>query len=330
MSTSIEISVGDDQSGSRLDKVLSLHLPDMSRSRIQTLIKEGYVVQVASKTERTIKAPSNAVKHGELYRLNVPAPLDAVPQPEDIDLPIVFEDEHLVVVNKPAGMVVHPAPGSPDGTMVNALLYHCKGSLSGIGGVIRPGIVHRIDKDTSGLLVVAKHDKAHTGLSEQFAAHSVERRYRAVCKGLPAPTHGRIEGNIGRNTNDRKKMAVVKSGGKAAVTHYRTLETFSQNGRALASHIECQLETGRTHQVRVHMMHIGHALVGDPLYTRTALPSFVKGGARDALSGFKRQALHAKSLGFDHPVTGEPFKFDSELPYDFSRLLAGLEQYKLV
>lgn len=329
MSASIEISVSEDETGSRLDKLLSGHMPDLSRSRIQTLIKDGCVVRVSPEIERTIKAPSSAVKPGEKYRLQVPEPVDATPQAENIPLSIVFEDEHLVVVNKPAGMVVHPAPGSPEGTLVNALLHHCKGSLSGIGGVIRPGIVHRIDKDTSGLLVVAKHDKAHTGLAEQFAAHTVERRYRAVCKGQPSPPDGRIEGNIGRNVTDRKKMAVVKSGGKPAVTHYRTLDGYQRGGKAIAAHIECRLETGRTHQVRVHMMHIGHPLIGDPLYARSSVPSFVKGDARAVLAGFDRQALHAKSLGFNHPITGQAFKFDSDPPYDFSRLLAGLEPYKL-
>ncbi len=329
MSTQVEISVSDSNAGMRLDKLLSEHLPDMSRSRIQALIKEGCVVEGASANGRTIVAPSRAVKPGEHYHLSVPEPEDAEPQAQAIPLDIVFEDDHLVVVNKAAGMVVHPAPGSPDGTLVNALLHHCKGSLSGIGGVKRPGIVHRIDKDTSGLLVVAKHDKAHTGLAEQFAAHSVDRRYRAVCKGQPTPIKSRIEGNIGRNPNDRKKMTVVRSGGKPAVTHYQMLEGFQQSGHAIAGYIECRLETGRTHQVRVHMNHIGHPLVGDPLYASSALPSYVKGEARTALLAFKRQALHAKTLGFIHPVTGKDFKFDSEVPYDFSRLLDGLSPYKL-
>lgn len=329
MSNRIEITVQDNQGGNRLDKLLAEHLTDLSRSRIQALIKDGCVSEHAGGSARTIKTPSRAVKPGERFELNIPEVADAEPEPEDIPLDVVYEDEHLIVVNKPAGMVVHPAPGSPAGTLVNALLHHCKGSLSGIGGVARPGIVHRIDKDTSGLLVIAKHDKAHTGLAEQFAAHTVERRYRAVCKGLPNPSSGRIEGNIGRNPNDRKKMAVVASGGKHAITHYSCIESFQQSGRPVASHIECQLETGRTHQVRVHMLHIGHPLVGDPLYTRTSLSSFIKGDARAALSAFTRQALHAKTLGFIHPITQEAFKFDSELPYDFSRLLDGLQPYKV-
>ena len=317
--------VPDSAAGTRLDKLLSDHLTDMSRSRVQALIKEGNVTLLSSGTERTIVSPSTGVKPGDQYRLVIPHPIDAVPNAEDIPLSVTFEDEHLIVVDKPAGMVVHPAPGSPDGTLVNALLHHCGGSLSGIGGVKRPGIVHRIDKDTSGLLVVAKHDKAHTGLAEQFAAHSVERRYHAVCKGRPNPLNRRIEGNIGRNPRDRKKMAVVPSGGKHAVTHYRSMESYQQNGHAVATYIECQLETGRTHQVRVHMMNIGNPLVGDPLYTRPSLPSFLKGQARDGLAKFNRQALHAKSLGFDHPITGQAFKFECELPYDFAELLESLE-----
>lgn len=333
MTNSIDILVPDHAAGTRLDKLLSDHLNDMSRSRLQALIKEGCVALVSAgslpNTERTIISPKVSVKPGEQYRLVIPEAIDAEPAPQNIPLSIAYEDEHLVVVNKPAGMVVHPAPGSPDETLVNALLYHCDGSLSGIGGVKRPGIVHRIDKDTSGLLVVAKHDKAHTGLAEQFAAHTVERRYHAICKGRPNPLSGRIEGNIGRNPRDRKKMTVVENGGKHAVTHYRTMDHYQQSGHAVATYIECQLETGRTHQVRVHMMSVGNPLVGDPLYTRPSLPSYLKGSARAGIAKFKRQALHAKSLGFDHPIIGEPFKFECDLPYDFTELLENLEPYKV-
>lgn len=325
MVNSINIVVPDSAAGTRLDKILSDQLTDMSRSRVQALIKEGNVTLLASGAERTIVSASTGVKPGEQYRLVIPQATDAEPAPENIPLSVTFEDEHLIVIDKPAGMVVHPAPGSPDGTLVNALLHHCSGSLSGIGGVKRPGIVHRIDKDTSGLLVVAKHDKAHTGLAEQFAAHTVERRYHAVCKGRPNPLNGRIEGNIGRNPRDRKKMAVVPSGGKHAVTHYRSMASYQQGGHAVATYIECQLETGRTHQVRVHMMNAGNPLVGDPLYARPTLPSYLKGKARDGLAKFKRQALHAKSLGFEHPITGQAFKFECELPYDFIELLESLE-----
>ncbi len=333
MLNSIDIVIPDDAGGNRLDKILSGHLTDMSRSRIQALIKEGCVTLLSPDMvpggERIIASASSSVKPGEQYRLAVPDAIDAEPAAEDIPLSVTFEDDHLIVVNKPAGLVVHPAPGSPDGTLVNALLHHCGSSLSGIGGVKRPGIVHRIDKDTSGLLVVAKHDKAHTGLAEQFAAHTVERRYHAVCKGRPSPFSGRIEGNIGRNPRDRKKMTVVPTGGKHAVTHYRSMVSYQQNGHAVATYIECQLETGRTHQVRVHMMNVGNPLIGDPLYARSALPSYLKGQARSGLAKFKRQALHAKSLGFDHPITGQPFKFECELPYDFLQLLEDLEPYKV-
>lgn len=315
--------------GLRLDKFLSKTFKDMSRARLQTLIRDGHVSANASSTSDTIVSPSYSVKLGDTFSLKLPEAVDADPQPEDIPLNVIFEDAHLIVVNKPAGMVVHPAPGSPSGTLVNALLHHCGDSLSGIGGVKRPGIVHRIDKDTSGLLVMAKHDKAHNGLAVQFADHSIERLYHAVCKGHPNPASDRITGNIGRNTNDRKKMAVVKSGGKAAATHYRTLARFQQAGHALASHIECKLETGRTHQVRVHMLSRGNPLIGDPVYARGSLPSVIKGTARASLQAFKRQALHAKTLGFDHPVTGQAFKFECDLPYDFDELLNGLGAYKI-
>ncbi|WP_262694939.1 RluA family pseudouridine synthase [Kordiimonas aquimaris] len=327
MNEIINIIVPDDAAGARLDKTLSGHLPDMSRARIQALIKENCLTLCASTGDRIINSPSHSVKFGEHYRLEVPQPEEPIPQPEDIPLTVVFEDEHLIVIDKPAGMVVHPAPGNTSGTLVNALLHHCGNSLSGIGGVKRPGIVHRIDKDTSGLLVVAKNDKAHHGLADQFASHSIERKYHAVCKGHPRPYHGRIEGNIGRNPHDRKKMTVVKAGGKHAVTHYRTLNLYQQSGTALAAHIECQLETGRTHQVRVHMMHTGHALIGDPLYAKASIGNSIKGEARTAIQSFKRQALHAKSLGFEHPISGECFKFESELPYDLSRLLDDLSGY---
>ncbi len=321
-----QITVDTEQAGFRLDKLLASALPDLSRSRLQALIKEGQVALVG--TPGTIKSPSRSVKPGEVFSVNIPMPEEAIPAAQDIPLDVIFEDEHLIVINKPAGMVVHPAPGSPDGTLVNALLHHCAGSLSGIGGVKRPGIVHRIDKETSGLLIMAKHDKAHNGLAEQFADHSIERLYSAVCKGHPVPPSGRIEGNIARHPVDRKRMAVTKSGGKWAATHYRTIKHYQQAGTPLASLIECQLETGRTHQVRVHMAHIGHPLVGDPVYARAGrISGKIKGRARDALAAFKRQALHARVLGFLHPITGERFKFESELPYDMKEMLEALDRY---
>jgi len=326
MSDTMKISVNTETAGMRLDKLLANALPDLSRSRLKALIKEGYV----SATEKPINSPSYSVKPGEVFTVAVPEPEEAEPTPENIPLDIIFEDEHLIVVNKPAGMVVHPAAGNLTGTLVNALLYHCGNSLSGIGGVKRPGIVHRIDKETSGLLVVAKHDKAHHGLAEQFAAHTTERKYIAVCKGLPNPYSGKIVGNIARHPVDRKRMAVTERGGKWATTHYRSIASFSQAGVPLATEIECQLETGRTHQVRVHMAHIGNPLIGDPVYGSSGkLSSRIKGPARTILQSFKRQALHAKSLGFTHPISGIPFNFECEYPYDIKELLKALEPYRV-
>jgi 23S rRNA pseudouridine1911/1915/1917 synthase len=244
-------------------------------------------------------------------RLPAPAPAHNVAQ--DLALVIAYEDEHLIVVDKPAGMVVHPAAGNLDGTRVNALLHHCAGQLSGIGGVARPGIVHRIDKDTSGLIVAAKHDKAHEGLAKQFAAHSIDRRYLAIAIGRPMPANGTIEAALGRSGTNRKKMAVVAEGrGKHAITHYRTIEPLKG-----ATLVECRLETGRTHQVRVHMAHIGHPLVGDPVYGRVKKPLSEVLKARN----FVRQALHAAHLGFIHPVTGNRIALDSELPADMRELI---------
>lgn len=326
MSDIFHINIGPDLAGSRLDKVLAGALPDISRSRLKALIEEGHVREQQNGAPAS---PSRKVKNGEIYQVTIPEAEDPDPQPENIPLDIVFEDEHLVIVNKAPGMVVHPAAGSPSGTLVNALLHHCRGTLSGIGGVKRPGIVHRIDKDTSGLLIVAKNDKAHNGLAEQFADHSIDRIYTAICKGHPTPLHNRIEGNIARHPTDRKRMAVSKTGGKWAATHYKTVTHYAQNGKPVASRIECKLETGRTHQVRVHMAHIGHPLVGDPVYSRSAIGNSIKGPVRAALLGFKRQALHARTLGFIHPISGEAFKFDSDLPYDMKQLLETLSPYEL-
>jgi 23S rRNA pseudouridine1911/1915/1917 synthase len=247
-----------------------------------------------------------------------------VPEAQEIPLEILHEDAQLVVIVKPAGLTVHPAPGNPDKTLVNALIAHCGASLSGIGGVARPGIVHRLDKDTSGVMVVAKTDAAHHSLTAQFQGRTIERAYLALVWGVPRPASGRIEGAIGRSTRDRKKMAVVSRGGKAAATRYRTLRTF---GRA-ASLIECRLETGRTHQIRVHMTHLGHPLVGDPAYGRArhrAAPELPP-AARNMLDGFRRQALHAAVLGFDHPESGRRLRFEAPIPADFANLLNSLEE----
>ncbi|AKM10832.1 RluA family pseudouridine synthase [Croceicoccus naphthovorans] len=299
--------------GERLDKALASRT-DLSRERIKALIAEGAVLLDG----KAAKSGSIKPAAGTAFAVEVPeaAPAEAVAQA--IPLVVAYEDEHLIVVDKPAGMVVHPAAGNADGTLVNALLHHCEGQLSGIGGVARPGIVHRIDKDTSGLLVVAKSDVAHEGLAAQFAAHSLERAYLAVVKGVPNPPKGTIEGLIGRSDRDRKKMAVLdphSNRGKRAVTHYKTLSVGAQ-----AALVECRLETGRTHQIRVHMSSIGHALIGDPVYGR---PDSRFRTLLDRLR-FRRQALHAAVIGFDHPVTRDRLRFTSDLPTDMVELIEEL------
>ncbi len=301
---------GTTTSATRLDKALA-DATDLSRERVKALIAEGNV----EVDGQTATSPSTKVKAGLSFSIHIPPPDNPQALPQDIPITVVYEDEHLIVVDKAAGMVVHPAAGNADGTLVNALLHHCKGSLSGIGGVARPGIVHRIDKDTSGLLVVAKSDAAHEGLAKQFADHSLERAYLAVCGGHPRPAQGTVDERIGRSDANRKKMAVLpkdSSRGKTAVTHYKTLERLDH-----AALVECRLETGRTHQVRVHLASIGHALLGDPVYGRTPTP------LRPLLKSleFQRQALHAAILGFIHPVTGNQCRFSSEIPADMRELI---------
>jgi 23S rRNA pseudouridine1911/1915/1917 synthase len=315
--------------GERLDKALAASVPEvlgLSRSRLQALIQQG---AIATAGGMLLDDPRARIAPGTelLVSLPRPEPIDAAP--EAIPLVIVYEDDHLIVVDKPAGLVVHPAPGAPAGTLVNALLHHAGARLSGIGGRIRPGIVHRIDKDTSGLLVVAKTDAAHQGLQAQFKAHDLERRYLAVVHGQPDPAEPRlrhlagigwepggvlrIEGGIGRHPGDRKRMAVLSENGKPAVTRVRMLERLP--GAAL---VECRLETGRTHQIRVHMAFAGHPLVGDAVYGRRR--------AAGPLGEFPRQALHAASLGFAHPVTGAAMRFESVMPADIEGLLAALRR----
>ena len=305
-----EIITGTLTIAGRLDKALA-GATDLSRERVKGLIAAG-AVQIDGTTAQNGSAK---VKEGAAYSISLPPPEMLAAEPQDIPLNVVFEDQHLIVINKPAGMVVHPAAGNRDGTLVNALLFHCKGQLSGINGVARPGIVHRIDKDTSGLLVVAKSDAAHEGLAKQFADHSIIRRYLAVCAGHPIPASGTITGRIGRSDRDRKKMAVLPDDatrGKHAVTHYEVRQRLNH-----ASLIECRLETGRTHQVRVHCASIGHALLGDPVYGRTPK------GLRTLLEdlGFRRQALHAARLGFRHPISAETLDFCAELPSDMRELI---------
>ncbi|WOE76452.1 RluA family pseudouridine synthase [Alterisphingorhabdus coralli] len=298
--------------GQRVDQLLPLLHPELSRARAQKLIQAGHLL-VAGKPVTQV---SHVIRSEQDYALTIPeaAPLNVAP--EDIPLTIVHEDDALIVIDKPAGMVVHPAAGHESGTLVNALLHHCKGSLSGIGGVARPGIVHRIDKDTSGLLVIAKTDAAHQALAEQFADHSISRNYAAIVVGQPIPPKGTVTGNIGRSPHDRKKMAIVGEGkGKHAVTHYELLRPLKG-----ASLLRCTLDTGRTHQIRVHMASKGHPLLGDPVYGRI-------GGKINTLLkniNFTRQALHAETLGFIHPVSQKSAQFSSEYPADFKELLTQL------
>ena len=327
----VDVTLPESARGVRLDKALTeaADRPGLSRSRIRALIEEGAVVGADGTAARD---PSAKVKGGEVFAIAAPPPLPAVPQPEDIPLTVVFEDAHLIVIDKPAGMVVHPAPGAWSGTLVNALLAHCGDTLSGVGGEKRPGIVHRIDKDTSGLLVAAKSDAAHQGLAAQFAAHDLERSYAALVwgeprrsdarmAGLPAVSFEkdwvRVETTIGRSRTDRKKMAVNIKDGRHAVSRFRRMETVGPY-----SLLECRLETGRTHQIRVHLTHLGHPLIGDQTYGRARTPpASLPDTAREALASFPRQALHAQTLGFVHPATGEGLRFEAKLPADLAELL---------
>ena len=308
------VAVAPEQASGRIDKVLADLLPEMSRARIQALIAEGRV----SRDGAPVADASGKAQPGD-YRLEIPPPVAAEPQAEAIPLTVLFEDAHLIVVDKPAGMAVHPAPGSESGTLVNALLHHAGASLSGIGGVARPGIVHRIDKDTSGVVVVAKTDAAHQGLSALFAAHDIERLYIALTRGAPrGAARGTIEGAIGRSSADRKKMALVRTGGRHAVTHYAVERLFGPAEKPLAARVACTLETGRTHQIRVHLASVGAPCLGDPAYGSG--PPAEKVRLAIAAAGLARQALHAAVLGFRHPVTGEAMRFESPLPRDMATL----------
>lgn len=309
--SSIEARISDSADGWRLDKALAEAVPSLSRERLKSLIAAGHVTGA----DGPALDPSRKANAGALFSVTVPAaaPLETVAQ--DIALNVVFEDEDLIVIDKPAGLVVHPAAGNLDGTLVNALLHHCGGSLSGIGGVARPGIVHRIDKDTSGLLVVAKNDAAHLGLAAQFKAHSIDRRYKAIVIGHLRTLAGTVDAALGRSSSNRKKMAVVhEDRGKHAVTHWKKLQALQG-----ADLIECRLETGRTHQVRVHMAHVGHPLAGDPAYARNNAQLGALGQVLETLN-FRRQALHAAHLGFIHPVKSNALSFDSEMPSDMREL----------
>ena len=330
----IEITATAEDAGQRLDAFLGAKATEISRSRAKALIEEG-VVTVDGKVEVSPRAP---IKAGSVYIVQMPAPVAAEPQAEDIPLDILYEDEHLIILNKAAGMAAHPAPGNETGTLVNALLHHCKGQLSGIGGVERPGIVHRLDKLTSGVMVAAKTEAAHTGLAALFEHHDIERMYLAVTRGAPRPLTGAIDAAIARSQTDRKKMSVHRNPdspvARRAVTHYKVAETYGvrdKHTRApAAALVECRLETGRTHQIRVHMAHIGVPVIGDPVYGRQMGVSALGDGAVHAAAlvvarAFQRQALHAAVLGFVHPVTGETLRFEAPVPPDMADLIRALK-----
>ena len=311
--STIIATIAEDAAGWRLDRALAAAVPTLSRERLKALISGG---RVTDPSGALVRDPAAKAQAGRPYEVTIPEPEPAHNIAQDIALEIVFEDDHLLVVDKPAGMVVHPAAGNPDGTLVNALLHHCAGRLSGIGGVARPGIVHRIDKDTSGLLVVAKTDVAHEGLAAQFARHSLHRLYFAIVSGVPVPSAGKVDAPLARSSANRQKMAIVEGDrGKRAVTHYRMVRPLRDSAL-----VECRLETGRTHQVRVHMTSIGHPLLGDPVYGRSRLAH------RELLKrlNFERQALHAAELGFVHPVSKENLSFKSDIPSDMQELLSAL------
>jgi len=305
-------------SGGRLDRALADAIPTLSRGRIQALMAQGAV----TRDEQTLGDPSAKAAAG-IYQLTIPRALAPDPLPEDLQLIVLHEDAHLIVIDKPAGMSAHPAPGSPSGTLVNALIHHCGASLSGIGGVARPGIVHRLDKNTSGVMVAAKTDAAHRGLSALFAAHDIDREYIALTRGAPSPRQGTISTRLGRSPSDRKKMAVLRAGGREAITHYAVAKTFGSGPKPLAARIVCRLETGRTHQIRVHLAHKGAPCLGDPAYGSGPPAPAVRGAMMEA--GLERQALHAAVLGFRHPVTGEALRFETSPPLDMTTLETALQ-----
>ena len=312
-------SVENNSARGRLDQVLTTRLPELSRTRVKTLIIEGQVT-VNMKPHND---PAFRVSAGDRVIITVPPPQASKPKPQRIPLDIAYEDNHVIVINKPAGLVVHPAPGHPDSTLVNALLSHCGPTLSGIGGIRRPGIVHRLDKDTSGLLVAAKNDLSHRKLTNSFATKAIKRKYKAIVVGVPEPHQGGVRASIGRNPKNRKKMAVVSKGGKTAETFYQVEKVF---GNRAASLIICELTTGRTHQIRVHMAEIGHSILADPLYGGyRGLRQYSGSPMKKILREFPRQALHAFALRFIHPTTGGVMEFTSELPEDMANLVKSLE-----
>ena len=319
-----QAAAAEDDARLRLDQFLAARIPGLSRSRLKQLIEAGSVTRQGEK----IRDANTRVKPGELYHIAVPAPVAAKPQPQKIPLAIVHEDADVIVIDKPAGLVVHPAAGNPDGTLVNALIAHCGSTLGGLGGEARPGIVHRLDKDTSGLLVAAKNNRAMHSLARQFEHHTIERAYHAVVWGAPRVSQGTVEGEIGRNPFDRKRMAVLRGGGKHARTHYRVMGRYGDPERPFASLLECRLETGRTHQIRVHLTHLGHPLIGDSTYGRARQVPRAKSPEQErafaAVRAFPRQALHAYLLGFKHPTSGKMLRFEAPWPGDLAALLASL------
>ena len=318
--TTYTVSIGEDKAGKRLDWVLADALPELSRSRIKALMEDGCIFAADG---RPATNPAQKARAGDVMAINAPPPQPATPVAQNIPLDIVYEDPHLVVIDKPAGLVVHPAAGHDEGTLVNALLHHCRGELSGIGGVSRPGIVHRLDKDTSGLLVAAKDDITHRGLAEQFARHDIERAYKALVWGVPAKNSGTISDNIGRSPRNRKKMAVVRRGGKTAMTHFQVLRRFAN----LAALVECRLETGRTHQIRVHMSSIGHPIVGDQVYGGgiRRCPASVNTSLHQSLQILEGQLLHAFLLGLTHPIMHKKMRFISKKTLKINKLTDKLE-----
>lgn len=309
--------------GERLDRFLAAQLEGVSRSRIKSLIEAGAVTC----EDAVLASPAASIRPGAVYRLRMPPAAPATPRGQAMALRILHEDSDLIVLDKPAGLVVHPAPGNLDGTLVNALIAHCGDSLVGIGGERRPGIVHRLDKDTSGVMVAAKTEMAHAALSSAFAARKIEREYLALCWAVPQPADGEIDAPIGRDPRDRKRMTIAVRGGKPALTRYETRERFGLG----ATLVSCRLATGRTHQIRVHLASRGHPLVGDPVYLRRrpSAAAFVMQPVRDLLLDFPRQALHARSLGFSHPRTGAPLLFETPIPDDFATLLSHLRSIHL-
>lgn len=318
--TNLSVTITENLAGERLDRALAELCDDLSRSRLKSLIEEGAV----HLQETPITSAATKVRCGQTFAIVIPEPRPTALEGQKIDLEVLFEDEEIIVINKPAGLVVHPGAGNPDGTLVNALIAHCGDSLKGIGGEQRPGIVHRLDKDTSGVMIAAKTSTAHAELVRQFSERLIDRRYRALVWGRPSPSKGAIEGNIGRSGRDRTKMTVMKSGGRPALTHYEVVRSFA---RTAVSEVVCKLMTGRTHQIRVHLSEKGHPLLGDPLYGREsrARRRALDEVSRTTLEKLGRQALHAELLGITHPKSGKEMQFKTDLPDDINGLIDCLE-----